>query len=315
MDNRDREGDDVSELLNQVYNAYKIGAIEESVELLNKAHSIDYDNLNVLSALKSTKFWLDRFEKLDTPMEYFEKGEFLVRQWNVFLDKFGESLAESFDDGLYNLKQGIFRTALKFYSRVKEADRDPEPEILLRIGRCHKTLGDYDRAIVSLEKAMKRNSKSAKILAELADCYFMVDKIRNSKVFFREAFFIDPQSVDIELLESDIIIKLVDELKKKGFSGKELREWLPVYAVIYGVFNVKRELRPIEYGRLKQTIYSLKNELQDSSDKTLLLPRLINHYFWLIDHFLCINKDWESIEEILLNIKLLHSGIYEQYTK
>ncbi|MBB6478804.1 tetratricopeptide repeat protein [Spirochaeta isovalerica] len=314
MDKTEQDGNRLTDLINRVYVAYRNGAIEESAELLNEAHSIDYDNPLVLSALKCTRFWLDRFEKLETSMEDFEKGEFLVRQWLIFLDKFGCNLQDCFEDGLYNLKQGIFRTALKYYSRIREGDRDPEPEILLRIGRCHKTLGDYDRAIAALEKALRRESKSSQILAELADCYFMVDKIRNSKVFFREAFFIDPQAIDVELLEADIITRLVGEVKKKGYTGRELNEWLPVYAVIFGVFNVKRELRPIEYGKLKQTIFSLKNELQESVDRSLLLPRLINHYFWLIDHYLCINKDWETVEEVLLNIKLLHVGIYEQYT-
>ncbi len=314
MEKRNHIEDKLSVLINQVYESYKNGAIEESASLLNEAHSIDFDNPSVLAALKCTRFWIDRFDKLDSQLEDYEKGEFLVKQWIIFTGDFTSGLNTSFEDGLYNLKQGVFRTALKFYARVREGDRDPEPEILLRIGRCHKALGDYDRAIVSLEKAMKSNSRSSLILAELADCYFMIDKIRNAKVFFREAFFIDPQSVDLDLLEAEIISRLVDEVKKKGYSGRELKEWLPVYAVIYGVFNVKRELRPIEYGKLKQTIYSLKNELQDIEEKSLLMPKLINHYFWLIDHYLCINKDWETIEEILLNIKLLHIGIYEQYT-
>jgi len=314
MENVNQSEDKLSVLIRQIYDTYKKGAIEESTSILNEAHSIDYDNQIVLTALKCTRFWLDRFDKLDSQLENYEKGEFLVKQWIVFSGEFLSGLTIPFEDGLYNLKQGVFRTALKFYSRVREGDSDPEPEILLRIGRCHKVLGDFDRAIVSLEKAMKRNSRSSQILAELADCYYMVDKIRNAKVFFREAFFINPQSIDLDLLEADIINKLVDEVKKKGYSGRELKEWIPVYAVIFGVFNVKRELRPIEYGKLKQTIYSLKNELKDSEEKSLLMPKLINHYFWLIDHYLSINKDWETIEEILLNIKLLHIGIYEQYT-
>ena len=284
MEKLSHSGDKLSVIMDKVYGSFKKGAIEESASLLNEAHSIDYDNLSVLAALKCTRFWLDRFEKLDSELDSYVKAEFLVKQWIVFTDSFIKGLNTPFENGLYNLKQGIFRTALKYYSRVREGESDPEPEILLRIGRCHKALGDYDRAIESLEKAMKRNSLSPKILAELADCYFIIDKIRNAKVFFREAFFINAQMVDIDLLEADIICRLIDELKLKGYSGRELKEWIPVYAIIFGVFNVKRELRPIEYGKLKQTIYSLKNELHDSEEKGLLVPKLINHYFWLIDH-------------------------------
>ncbi len=300
--------------MDQVYNSFKKGAIEESALLLNEAHSIDYDDQSVLTALKCTKFWLDRFEKLESDSENYEKAEFLIKHWIVFSGRFISSLEIPFEDGLYALKQGIFRIALKYYSRVREGDCDPEPEILFRIGRCHKALGDFDKAIISLEKAMKRDSKSSEIIAELADCYFMIDKIRIAKVFFREAFFINAQGINIDLLESDMICRLVNELKKKGYSGKELNEWIPVYAVLFGVFNIKRELRPIEYGKLKQTIYALKNEMQDNEEKRLLMPRLINHYFWLIDHYFCTNKDREAIDDILLNIKLLNISIYEQYT-
>jgi len=89
-----------------------------------------------------------------------------------------------------------------------------------------------------------------------------------------------------------------------------------VYGVLYGVFNVKRELRALEFGKLKQAIFALENELKDASAETrsVLVPRLINHYFWLIDHYVNVNDDKTRINEVLLKIKLLDTDVYNRYT-
>ena len=47
-------------------------------------------------------------------------------------------------------------------------------------------------------------------MAELADCYSLVNEIRASKAFFREAFFKIPKDIDLSILESDYIHRLID---------------------------------------------------------------------------------------------------------
>ena len=95
-----------------------------------------------------------------------------------------------------------------------------------------------------------------------------------------------------------------------------MQEWIPVYGVLFGVFNIKRELSAPEVGKLKQEIFARENEAKDpSSDKVTLVPRLINLYFWLIDHYVMSNDSSSKINEILLKIKLLSSEIYTMYVK
>ena len=85
--------------------------------------------------------------------------------------------------------------------------------------------------------------------------------------------------------------------------------------MLYGVFNIKRELRALEAGKLKQAVFALENELKEAESQTeLLVPRLINHYFWLIDHYNTTNSERARINETLLKIKLLDSSIYDMYT-
>jgi hypothetical protein len=137
---------------------------------------------------------------------------------------------------------------------------------------------------------------------------------RSAKALFREAFFMDPQRVDLNSMESELIIRLSDRVKTLGFTGPELLEWIPIYGCLYGVFSVKRELKQVELGRLKQSIFSLENEIRGRPDNlSLLIPRLINRYFWLIDHYENVQEDPSLIEETMLKIKIIDSTIYERY--
>jgi tetratricopeptide (TPR) repeat protein len=188
-------------------------------------------------------------------------------------------------------------------------------ELLLRIGRCYKGIGEYDRALENLKTAGQQRREDPEILAELADCYALVNEVQASKAFFREAFFIGPQQVGIWGLESEMIRRLIAKVRELGFESPVLEEWLPVYGVLFGVFTVKRELRSIEYGKLKQSIYALEREFQDRNEnEDVLMPRLINRYFWLIDHYVSTGEDRGKIDEVLLKLRTLNPAIYQQYT-
>ena len=118
------------------------------------------------------------------------------------------------------------------------------------------------------------------------------------------------------MLDSELICYLIKQTEQLGYSGAVLQEWIPVYGVLYGVFSVKRELRAIEIGKLKQNIYALENNLKEvGNERALVAPRLINHYFWLIDHYVMTNEARAHIQEVLLKIRFLDANIYEEYLK
>ena len=103
---------------------------------------------------------------------------------------------------------------------------------------------------------------------------------------------------------------------KRPCEASALVEWIPVYGVIYGVFNVKRELRSLEYGKLKQSIFTLQSQLADDGDRGVETePRLLNRYFWLIDHYISSGDSREKVDEVLEKIRLVNSDIYEHYTQ
>jgi hypothetical protein len=71
----------------------------------------------------------------------------------------------------------------------------------------------------------------------------------------------------------------------------------------------------MEAGRLKQSIFSLEAEYNaNPARREILKPRLLNHYFWLIDHYEISREDSSLIEETLLKIKVTDPDIYKKYT-
>ena len=202
---------------------------------------------------------------------------------------------------------------MKEYQQFQKGNDSYEPDLLFGIGRCLKGLGDYLRALEYIERASQGKKDDPVIYAELADCYAFINEVRTAKAFFREAFFIDPQRVELTMLESLLIRNLIKELKAQGLSGENLKEWLPVYGVLYGVLNVRRELRPLEYGKLRQSMYSLEGKLQSEGYESPVIPRLLNRYFWLIDHYICTKEGRDKIDEILEKMKSLNKDIYALY--
>ena len=303
-------------LLPQVYELLKSGELEQANRDLARLLQQDLENAEVLFALTGVTFWIDKLKRARESSTDFERGEYLVSQWRPFT-AYIEKTGRIYEVGMYAIRQCVFTLALRFYqSLYREDGTAQEAELYRKIGLCYKSLGDYERALHLLEQAVNADRDSPAILAELGDCYALCGEMRLAKVYFREAFFQGADAVDLHFLESEIIRRLISQVQALGFSGQVLAEWLPVYGVLYGVLNVKREPRALEFGKLKQAIFALENEIKDASEQSrlVLVPRLINHYFWLIDHYINVNDDKTRINEVLLKIKLLDTDVYNRYT-
>jgi tetratricopeptide (TPR) repeat protein len=304
----------VTALLTNAYESLRGVDLPGATGLFERALGLDFEDPEVLWALKCANFWNDRAARLEALPNPYERGEYIVAQWKSFAS-FVSKLDGSFDRALYAFKRYAFTLALGQYRALPQEEKEShEAELALRVGRCHKGAGDYDAALRQLEAAARERREDAETLAELADAYALAGDERASKALFREAFYIGPQKIDIGLLESEMIRRLISRVSEMGFDGPELAEWIPVYGAILGVFTVKRELKAVEVGKLKQSIYQLENEVKENGeDRGLVVPRLMNRYFWLIDHFLAAKENRARIDEVLLKVRLLDPSIYKQY--
>lgn len=302
----------IVEILNTVFQLFKEGDFARSMELLSTALDIDLAYPGLSATFQCAAFWKEHGEKDAASGDLFQKGEILLAQWRLF-QAFQERLPDVPEKCLYALKQHAFTTALGHFDRIADEEGAGDADLLLRIGRCNKGLGNYDAATEALEKANQSRPEDPGILSELADCYALVNEVRAAKVFFREAFFLDPQAPDLASLESPMIQRLAARVRKMGFAQSDVPEWIPVYGMVYGVFNVKRQMKPLELGKLKQSIYALEKEAGRPGTPASLVPRLINRYFWLLDHYLGSGEEKEKVEEVLEKIKDLHPGVYREY--
>jgi len=275
---------------------------------------LDFENDEIKHTLKCINWWLDNTRRIDELKNPFEKGSLyisLLKQYQIFLSQFDRI----YDQSQYAVRFFVYSKALVFFEGLlgNQANQH-DPLLLMLIGRCYKGTGNYDEALKYLEQAVQIKREDAETLAEVADINALLAQTKVAKALFREAFFLDPYKINLLSMESELIKKLLEQVSALGFKEDELREWTPVYGYLWGVFSVKRELKQTEAGRLKQSIFLLEAEYEaNPSRRALLKPRLINHYFWLIDHYEISHEDHSLIEEILLKIKVIDPDIYKMY--
>ena len=301
--------------LSDAYTCLKEADPDKAGHILVDALSEDLENPEIIFTLKCANFWSERMAKIQNFSSPFEKGEAIIDQWKNFCSVFPVRSGEH-EQSLYCVRKGVFTKAKEYYEAIlKEPSGAQKSEIYSRLGLCNKKLGDYESALKFLSDAVSKAPDSAAVLAEMADTYALAGESRTAKLLFREAFFMNAQDIDVELLESELFCNLFEQVADLGYKGAVLLEWIPVYGVLYGVFNIKRTLRVYEIAKLKQSIYALENELKEaSSEPEELIPRLINRYFWLIDHYTMSGDDRSKNNELLLKIKLLDTDIHEKYT-
>lgn len=256
---------------------------------------------------------INKASRLETP---YERGEKILDEWKTYTE-FNQAETEKYEPALYAMQHGVFGLALSNYSELfEDADMSLRADAFWKAGICYKKLGEFDKARECIGEANVLKENSAPFLANLADCYCLCGEDNYGKLIFREAFFIDPTKIDLDFLDSPLIRSLIVKTAEKGFSGSLLQLWLPVYAVIWGVFDVKRALRPREVTKLLQDIYALENEMKEpSSEKASIKPRLINLYFWLIDYYSQTADNSRKIKEVFLKIKIVDLNIFELYSK
>ena len=327
------------ELIHKAYESLKDGDADSAMRFLKDALEIDFEHEEVLYALKCLNWWFEKIKRLDDFHGPYEQGGYILSQWESyygFLDRITEtgfpresgllqgasvstqaSLSkEAVDSCQYAIRRFVFSRALFcFLTLLKDGVNQQDPALLLQAGRCCKGAGDWEDALKYLELASRLKREDSAILSELADVNALLGEERAAKVLFREAFYLDPSGIDLSAMESEMIIQLRDRIRDLGRKEIELAEWIPVLGYIWGVFSVKRELKPVELGRLKQSILSLENEYRSKNgEDPLLKPRLLNRYFWLMDH--CEhNRDTSGLlDETMLKIKFIDRVVYDKIT-
>lgn len=292
------------------------GNLASAISIIGKLFENDLLCQELSFTTRCCTFWVGIVERLNDLETPYERGETLLGAWKAYMSSISAE-ENPYEPAVYAVQRGIFGLALENYSKLfEDHDSAMRANAYWKAGICYKKLGEFNTAQSCLQEANSMRENNAALLAELADCFCLCGDDNHGKLIFREAFFSDPEKIDLVFLDSELIRCLVKKTAEKGFSGKQLQYWIPVYGVLWGIFNVKRGLRSQEAVKLRQDIYALENEIKSpGTDRTVLVPRLINLYFWLIDYYGLTNDNAKKINEVLLKIKILDAGIYDLYAK
>lgn len=307
----------VQNMLKPVFDKLKEGNIDSACSLVAKVLENNLDDEYIKCVYNAIIFWKEKLSISVTRSSHFEKGEYLFSQWSNFL-QYMKRYDEKCNAVIYTLKVFVFNIILDFYSlSVRSNKGSDRVQGYRKLGLCYKILGMYEKAIDFLKYASSLDASSSAILAELADSYAMYGDEKMAKIYFREAFFKDALGVEKEFLESGMIKGIIDKLDEKSFTDKEILAWLPVYAVLGGLFSVKRQLKAVELGKIKQDIFELETSVKEIRNKNVKfeVPKLINSYFWLIDHYSQDVSNKPKIDEILLRIRLVNEDVYNEYVR
>lgn len=304
------------EKLKEVLAFFRQGNPFEAQKIINILFENDLENKELIYTNKCCIFWLGSIARLREIEDPYERSENILLEWKNFHEYISRE-KDTYEPVLFSIQQGYFSNALEEYKKLlEEKDNFQRAEIYRKVGICYKKLGDFENARTYLTEANNIYPNLASVLAELADCYSLCGEDKFGKVLFREAFFADPEKIDLDFLDSELIKCLITKTQDKGYSGKPLQYWIPVYGVLSGVFNIKRELTSQEVARLKKDIYAMESEFKDPAcNSETLIPHLLYCYFWLMDHYDLANENRAKINEVLLKIKILDSTVYEAYIK
>jgi tetratricopeptide (TPR) repeat protein len=304
----------VPELLEMGYESLKNTDIKSAVRFFDDALREDFENGEVLFALKCAQFWVERIQEIEMAESSRSRGDMVFSRWKTF-KAFLSRISGDSEIAVYSFKRMAFGLALEFYVCASEDEKtEMGPEFDFRVGRCRKFLGDYESAVRQIEKAVVARKEDSRYLAELADCYMLSGEPRMAKLLFREAFFIDTSTIDYDFLESELIQKLIDSIRIDGFSVQSAASWIPVYGEVLGVLDVKRELKAAESSRLNSSILRMENEIRENPAMAdTLKPRLLNSYFWMLDHCDAIGADEARKDRFMQKIRLLDEKIFLQY--
>lgn len=284
----------------------------------------DFANESAESGGKYCNYWKSKIEKLKKErdkksLSNYETGNLLYEEWKKFITTF-KSSKETEVVVLNSVMQYVLGLALECLKKT-ETEGDSSVNIaslFTLIGVLNKELGQFDDAICYFQKVIQIDHSNAGAYAQLGNCYELQGNERAAKIMMREAFFLNPAAIDLEKLEnSQLIARISNVMRQYDIATDTFVFWIPVYARVYNILDVKRELMANEVTRIQKEISDIKNELENNTgiiknkNKTEKFKAiLVMRYLWLYDYFLEKENAEDELKKVEARIKDLSFTVY-----
>ncbi|MFW5684154.1 MAG: hypothetical protein ACOC1I_04830, partial [Spirochaetota bacterium] len=116
MHERESDGEQTEQLLARAFAAIREYDLDAGLHALDEALATDFDDPDVIAALKYVNFWRERERQIDGIGHAFERGQYLLDQWPIF-DSFVERVGAGCDPCLQAIRHYVFGTALESFER------------------------------------------------------------------------------------------------------------------------------------------------------------------------------------------------------
>ncbi len=270
---------------------------------------------------KSVKFWVSKNKQISSGKDLYEMAEAFQKAWREFYEEIVKPSRSPYKGILMSFKNYAYSKAIDVYLRILHSLSGDvfDAHTHLLIAKCYMEMEEYDRAIYVLKSIRKVDPRWAPALALLGDVFFLKGDVKKSKLFFREAFLVDPQEVPLEELKAPFLKRLAEKVEEEGYMGREIKEWMPIYGVIDGTFGYIRKLSQDDVFRLRREenyyweLYNSKVHLPIPAVE--FEPRLINRKIWLIDYYALQVGDFAEAKKIGETLKIINRVIFEKLKK
>jgi len=306
--------------INEVYQFIEEGRFSDAVEKCDGLMDIDPDYPGLIEAYRAARFWKNRIDSINRMEEGKKTGDFLMEEWAEFDEYAGtKNMKESMS--YKSAMKYVFFMASEYYKKsfMENENTSEKFGLLLNLGDCFLKLGEYRKAIDTLEYARNSYNASARLLAILGESYYHTDDIPKSLLYFREAFFVDPSEIDLSMIKAKPVHDLAAMASAALKGPGDVREWVPVYGFLNDIFYVRRNINRNTLEKIENDIYSLEVNYKklsgDDLQKSNVKPRLINRYLWLLDYYELQNYSFENLTEIRDRLMALDKELFSNYFK
>jgi tetratricopeptide (TPR) repeat protein len=298
---------------NKAHKYLEAGDFSEAIELFENILKENPNFPGANDGVKASKFWINKKNRLKKYLAAYDRGKQLLKEWRDF-ERYMKKNGVKHGRVTSAIQKFIFGDIIESFTKAYSEGIVPDTGILIQIGDLFKRLGNYEKAIDIYEYARGFNIEDSSLLAKLGDCYFSIDETSKAKVLFREAFFLDPGQIELNQIESPFIHMLYKKTLSTIQDPEVAVYWVPVIAELQSAFNVKREPKRGELEELRNKITKLEEEFQNNRKKRMYIePKLINHYFWLIDTLKILSGSKKEIEQSLQKINQINPEIFAKY--
>lgn len=289
---------DSLEIKKNIYGLLREGNIEAAEELTLKGMEDDLNNADYEQILKILKFWHNR---ADLFVFKEQNGEKLFAEWDHFVE-FCEKNSIDNKKAFLSIKDFIFRKIVDLLIDTYKLSPVPDRETLILLGQSFYEIGLPDKAVETLEYAMNlsKDESDVRIFLLLGNLYGQTGEKDLAMVMYNEAFFRFPQQVNVDAIDYVSIQKLRQMAREDGFKDNEVLEWIPVYGYLFDVLTARRKLDYNDYMGLKERITDYEKNLKvDKKSVNIIVPRLINFYYWILDYYLFEMKAYGPAENVM----------------